>query len=69
MPLLTSNTPPLPSPPLPLSFQWTQLRNRKLSMQKLFTKMQAFQYEKIKNNPDTVLSDEVRVLQDEDVQR
>ena len=38
-------------------------------MQKLFTKMQAFQYEKIKNNPDTVLSDEVRVLQDEDVQR
>ena len=38
-------------------------------MKKLFSRMQEFQYEKIKNNPDTVLTDEIRVLQDEDIQR
>ena len=38
-------------------------------MKKLFVRMQEYQYERIKNNPDTVLSDEIRVLQDEDIQR
>jgi transcription elongation factor SPT6 len=49
--------------------KWTQLRTRKNNMKKLFARMQEYQYDKIKNNPDTVLSDEIRVLQDEDIQR
>uniref|UniRef100_A0A4W3JZH9 SPT6 homolog, histone chaperone and transcription elongation factor n=1 Tax=Callorhinchus milii TaxID=7868 RepID=A0A4W3JZH9_CALMI len=49
--------------------KWTQLKNRKENLTRLFQKMQAYQYEQISADPDKPLADGVRALDTTDVER
>ena len=52
-----------------LFLQWTQLQQRKQSLKKLFIKIQDWQHEKVREEPDKVLTEDNRVLQEDDIQR
>ncbi|XP_064619005.1 transcription elongation factor SPT6-like [Lineus longissimus] len=50
--------------------KWTQLRNRKLNLVKLFVKMQGWQFDSVLNaDPDKPLEAKVRPLTEEDIER
>ena len=49
--------------------QWMQLRLRKQNMRQLFERMQRYQFEKVREQPDKALTEDTRALQDDDVQR
>ena len=38
-------------------------------MQQLFERMQRYQFEKVREQPDKALTEDTRVLQDDDIQR
>lgn len=46
-----------------------QLCMRKKNMRRLFERMQAFQFEKVQEQPDKALTEDSRSLQEEDIQR
>ena len=46
-----------------------QLRIRKQNMRQLFERMQRYQFEKVREQPDKALTEDTRALQDDDVQR
>lgn len=54
---------------LALLVQWTQLQNRKKNMKSLFDRMRDYQFEKVREKPDTALTEDTRVLTDEDMAR
>ncbi len=49
--------------------QWTQMQNRKKNMRVLFERMRDYQFEKVREKPDTALTEDMRVLTDEDLAR
>ncbi|XP_055514099.1 transcription elongation factor SPT6 isoform X2 [Leucoraja erinacea] len=49
--------------------KWTQLKTRKENLNRLFQKMQAYQYEQISADPDKPLADGVRALDTADLER
>ncbi|XP_051159276.1 transcription elongation factor SPT6-like isoform X2 [Leptopilina boulardi] len=49
--------------------KWCQLRQRKEDLLKLFENMKNFQLEEIMKNPDAPLSDGIRIIKDDDVER
>jgi len=49
--------------------QWCQLRTRMKNMHALFTRMQKFQYDYILQDTARPLADDVRVLNEEDLNR
>lgn len=49
--------------------KWMQLRLRKQNMRQLFERMQRYQFEKVREQPDKALTEDTRALQDDDVQR
>ncbi|XP_034062547.1 transcription elongation factor SPT6 [Gymnodraco acuticeps] len=49
--------------------KWTQLKNRKQNLTRLFQKMQAYQFEQISADPDKPLADGVRPLDISDLER
>ncbi|XP_012233466.2 transcription elongation factor SPT6 isoform X2 [Linepithema humile] len=49
--------------------KWCQLRQRKESLLKLFEKMRNYQLDEIMKNADAPLSDNVRVIKDDDIER
>uniref|UniRef100_UPI00358E2347 transcription elongation factor SPT6 isoform X2 n=1 Tax=Myxine glutinosa TaxID=7769 RepID=UPI00358E2347 len=49
--------------------KWTQLKRRKANLARLFQKMQKFQFELISSDPDKPLSDGVRPLDSQDLER
>ncbi|KAK1883319.1 Transcription elongation factor SPT6 [Dissostichus eleginoides] len=49
--------------------KWTQLKNRKQNLTRLFQKMQAYQFEQISADPDKPLADGVRPLDTSDLER
>lgn len=49
--------------------QWTQLKTRKQNLNRLFQKMQSYQYEQISADPDKPLADGIRVLDTADMER
>ena len=51
------------------SLQWVQLQQRKSNLKHLFEKMQDWQFEKVREEPDKVLTEDNRALQEEDIQR
>ena len=52
-----------------LSVQWMQLKTRKQDMRRLFERMRDYQYEKVREEPDKALTEDTRVLTDEDMMR
>ena len=52
-----------------ITFQWTQLNNRKANLTRLLQKMQTYQYEQISADPDRPLGDNIRALTDTDIER
>ena len=49
--------------------QWMQLKTRKQDMRRLFERMRDYQFEKVKEEPDKALTEDTRVLTDEDIMR
>ncbi|XP_066596697.1 transcription elongation factor SPT6 isoform X2 [Prorops nasuta] len=49
--------------------KWCQLRQRKDNLLKLFEKMRNYQLDEIMKNPDDPLTDSVRVIKDDDIER
>ena len=49
--------------------QWMQLNTRKQDMRRLFERMRDYQFEKVKEEPDKALTEDTRVLTDEDIMR
>ncbi|KOC62723.1 Transcription elongation factor SPT6 [Habropoda laboriosa] len=49
--------------------KWCQLKQRKENLMKLFVRMRDYQLDEIMKNPDAPLSDNVRVIKDEDIER
>ncbi|XP_025986196.2 LOW QUALITY PROTEIN: transcription elongation factor SPT6 [Solenopsis invicta] len=49
--------------------KWCQLRQRKENLLKLFEKMRSYQLDEIMKNSDAPLSDNVRVIKDDDIER
>ena len=46
-----------------------QLKTRKQDMRRLFERMRDYQFEKVKEEPDKALTEDTRVLTDEDIMR
>ncbi|EDO33602.1 predicted protein [Nematostella vectensis] len=49
--------------------KWTQLRTRKQNLHRLFEQMQDYQFNKARDDSETPLADDVRILQPEDIDR
>ena len=49
--------------------QWMQLNNRKQSMRRLFERMRDYQFEKVREQPDKVLTEDTRPISEEDFTR
>ena len=49
--------------------QWTQLQSRKKNMKTLFESIRDYQFEKVRMEPDKALTEDTRVLTDEDLMR
>ena len=47
--------------------KWHQLRNKRQSILKLAQRLQSHLYETIRNKPDAILNDELRIIQEEDI--
>jgi len=54
---------------LSVCLQWTQLQVKKKNMKDLFERMRDYQFEKVREKPDTALTEDMRVLTDEDMAR
>ena len=52
-----------------LYMQWTQLQMRKKNMKTLFESIRDYQFEKVRMEPDKALTEDTRVLTDEDLMR
>ena len=46
-----------------------QLKSRKQNMRQLFERMQQYQFQKVREQPDKALTEDCRTLQEEDIQR
>ena len=46
-----------------------QLQQRKHNLHRLFKRMQEWQFEKVKEEPGKVLTEDYRILEEEDLQR
>lgn len=66
-PTHNNHSPYGPSPSLPP--QWTQLQTRKKNMKTLFDSMRDYQFEKVREQPDKILTEDTRALTDEDLMR
>lgn len=49
--------------------QWCQLKQRKENLLKLFENMREFQLDKVMENPDAPIPDNMRLIKDEDIER
>lgn len=49
--------------------KWCQLASRKRSLLALFEKMRSYQVNKIMEDPDAPLADDMRIIKDEDIER
>ena len=49
--------------------QWLQLKQRKAQMVKLFQRLQDYQFEKVREQPDKALTEDTRPLSEEDIIR
>lgn len=49
--------------------KWCQLHTRKKKLSELFEKMRSFQLDKLVNNPDATIPDDIRLMQDTDIDR
>ena len=58
-----------PSLPLPPSHQWMQLKQRKAQMVRLFKRLQDYQFEKVREQPDKALTEDTRPVSEEDIAR
>ena len=56
-------------PPVDLCPQWMQLQQRKGQMVLLFQRLQDYQFEKVREEPDKALTEDIRPLTEEDVAR
>ena len=49
--------------------QWMQLKQRKGQMVRLFQRLQDYQFEKVREQPDKALTEDTRPLSEEDIAR
>lgn len=49
--------------------QWCQLKQRKENLLKLLENMREFQLDKVMQNPDAPIPDNMRLIKDEDIER
>lgn len=49
--------------------QWCQLKQRKENLLKLFENMREFQLDKVMENPDAPIPENMRLIKDEDIER
>ncbi len=52
-----------------IALQWMELRQRKRNLRRTFERIQGYQFDKIKDEPDKALTEDTRPLTEDDIMR